>query len=376
MSQTNKPDKIIVFPSGMPESVTFYQNNSDNFLIGASAIKDDPVNDIFDQWEFIPYVDTPEFDKSLLSLIEKTKPNAIFCPHRFALYYVNKLINEHKLSVEVIGVENDKLQQLRHSQSEQWLNEYHKIADSLDVDDSRRLNKTDINAVVRHALSIPGETGVEKIISLLAMGSSIPEGDVVEIGCLYGRTSFVFAWLARRYATGSTLCVDPWTTEAAIHQDTSSMARDAIRENYEYDSIFQQFKENLVPSFYRAVNYIRETSNEAALVYKTSNEITTPEFGNSRYTQSIACLHIDGNHDYAAVLDDVIQWAHLLQDKGWLIVDDYNWPFGEGPKLVANEILATNSANIEHSFVAGDALFIKFENKIDSSQLFRNEQAS
>ncbi len=372
MTSTTENKKIIVFPSGMPESVTFIQNNADKELIGASAISNDKTNDLYSQWQYLPYVDTAEFDSALLSLIRKTEPDEIYCPHRFASYYVKKTIKNNGIKIKLIGTGDEKIAHFKQQQESQWYQSYKEITLKYSIQNKNRLSKTEVIAVIRHSLAIPGETGEEKIIALLAIGHLIPVGDVVEIGCLYGRTSFVFGWLAQRYNIGATLCVDPWSTEAAIHEDTSSMARDAIRENYEYNSIFQLFKENLIPSFYKTVNYLRSTSHEAAITFSNNKRITTSEFGETQYAQNISCLHIDGNHDFSAVLDDLMQWNFLLNGNAWLILDDYNWPFGDGPKKVGDEVLKTNQEAIEYSFISGDALFIRLKKKINTDLLFEN----
>lgn len=376
MKKNELTQAIIVFPADMPESISFCQNITDRWLIGVSSNRNSEVCMLYNQWEYLPYVDTPNFNQSFLSLINKTNPKAIYCPHRFVSHYVRHAISKYNLNIKLIENNGNRNRQFRKQQSINWLEQYHSITKKLDIPKSEKLNDIELDAAIRHALSISGETGIDKIINLLAIGAIVKTGDLVEIGCLYGRTSFILSWLARRYDIGNTLCVDPWNTEAALHQDTSAMAREAIEKNYDYNAIFKNFKENLIPSFYGTLNFIKTTSNKAAAIFKTSPKIETEEFGTTQYKQSISCLHIDGNHDFLSVLDDLINWSPLLQNDGWIILDDYHWPFGDGPKRVANEILDTNSNKIDFSFIAGDALFIKFKHNIDTSILFNKELVS
>jgi hypothetical protein len=42
---------------------------------------------------------------------------------------------------------------------------------------------------------------------------------------------------------------------------------------------------------------------------------------------------------------------------GWLILDDYEWAHGDGPRRAGDELLDDRMAKC---FVAGGALFIKF----------------
>ena len=46
-------------------------------------------------------------------------------------------------------------------------------------------------------------------------------------------------------------------------------------------------------------------------------------------------------------------------DGGWIVIDDYTWPFGDGPRRVGDEFLAANRDRISAAFVMGGALFIR-----------------
>jgi hypothetical protein len=70
-------------------------------------------------------------------------------------------------------------------------------------------------------------------------------------------------------------------------------------------------------------------------------------------------LHIDGNHAYEAVKTDITAWERFVVDGGWIIFDDYNWPYGDGPRRVGDEFLEKNLAKISTAFVMGGALFIQ-----------------
>ena len=68
-------------------------------------------------------------------------------------------------------------------------------------------------------------------------------------------------------------------------------------------------------------------------------------------------LHVDGNHSYASAHADVAAWADLVMPGGWIVIDDYIWPYGDGPQRVGNEFLALNVTRIASAFVMGSALF-------------------
>jgi hypothetical protein len=50
----------------------------------------------------------------------------------------------------------------------------------------------------------------------------------------------------------------------------------------------------------------------------------------------------------------------MLLPAGWLIIDDYVWEHGTGPRLVGDALLHHERDNILSAFTAGKALFIKF----------------
>lgn len=109
-------------------------------------------------------------------------------------------------------------------------------------------------------------------------------------------------------------------------------------------------------------NYLPMTSRAAYQIWCKSDEISSPEFAVTRYGKDIAVLHIDGNHDYSAVKEDVDLWLPHIKQGGWLILDDYFWLHGDGPKRAGDELLAEREKVIRRSFVCGRALFLQIGN--------------
>ena len=70
-------------------------------------------------------------------------------------------------------------------------------------------------------------------------------------------------------------------------------------------------------------------------------------------------LHVDGNHSYESARADVDAWADLVIAGGWIIIDDYIWPYGDGPQRVGDEFLRSHQGEIACAFVMGSALFIQ-----------------
>lgn len=108
-------------------------------------------------------------------------------------------------------------------------------------------------------------------------------------------------------------------------------------------------------------NYMRNTSADAHARYSAKPEVTTSEFGTTTFVGSIAVLHIDGNHDEAAVAEDFGLWSRNLAPGAWIVFDDYNWPHGDGPRKVADRAIFEFGARVRRHFLAGGALFMQID---------------
>ena len=105
-------------------------------------------------------------------------------------------------------------------------------------------------------------------------------------------------------------------------------------------------------------NYLRMTSEAAHEQYVGDRSVTSREFGTTPLAGKISVLHLDGNHDEAAVAQDFALWGPLVVPGGWIIFDDYNWPHGDGPRKVADRAIAAYGSRVQRSFVAGGAMFV------------------
>jgi hypothetical protein len=190
----------------------------------------------------------------------------------------------------------------------------------------------------------------------MAVMPGVPSGDVVEIGSWWGRSAALLLLLARRFDVGPVLCVDPWRSDC-LDQGVAVLDRaSALLHTDEALAIFQM---NLSPLVRGDLNYIRATSTEAAAAYQAGLTVVSEVFGATTYNGRIALLHIDGNHAYAQAEVDVRLWAEHVIPGGWIVIDDYLWAFGDGPKVVGDDFLARNADRISMSFVMGTALFIR-----------------
>jgi hypothetical protein len=219
---------------------------------------------------------------------------------------------------------------------------------------------TDVEAAafVRAALSIPGESYEPKLLALIEVMRRAPLGDILEIGSLFGRSAAFMALLSRRYELGRVLCVDPWS------KDELDQGHEVLAEaGSAYDWAFwrEAFEINVLPFAFGRLNYVQATSIAGRKAYAYGREIRTPAFGTTSYEGRIAVLHIDGNHEYAHVLEDSEAWRPLVKPGGWIIYDDYEWDWGDGPRRVADAFLNDHAAEVRTHFVAGRAMFIQLK---------------
>ena len=224
------------------------------------------------------------------------------------------------------------------------------------------MSATELAALYLHANRISGMCPNEKIYALATAMSVAPIGDVVEIGTWWGKSALALLLLARRYGIGNVLCVDPWKDDELVqgvpHVDEASAALSA-------EEAFEVFKMNLLPYVNDKCadfSYLRGTSCAVRGLYNLMRPGTklarhSNDFGPVEYAGRIALLHIDGNHAYDKVAQDVALWTPLVVPGGWVVVDDYDWRHGDGPKRAADEYIAR--AATQRHFVAGGAMFIQ-----------------
>ena len=222
--------------------------------------------------------------------------------------------------------------------------------------------RTELAMLLLHASRIPGMCPAEKTMHLWMIShNEIPRGDVVEIGTWWGKSALVLLLLARRYGIGNVLCVDPWSDDE-LAQGVPSV--DEASAALSAEEAFEVFKMNLLPYVGTPntdddsdLNYMRMTSLEANEVWRGSVPWQTDEFGQTHY-KGIALLHIDGNHAYDKVKQDIEMWTPLVVPGGWIVLDDYDWRHGDGPRRAANEYLLAHPETMRH-FVAGGAMFVQ-----------------
>lgn len=368
IGQGRAEDKpILIFPGGMPRSLEYLQNCLRDGLsvIGASSIDYDVSREKYPSWLFLPYITQPEFDEALRRAISEFGIGGVYSPNPVVWGYLNRklkdiapgiaLVNESPVGAELSGYRTARVwARARFNQPLQ-------VASALMP--KPHLPEIELASLFRHAELIPGMCDHEKFCALYEIARCSPTGDVVEIGSWWGKSAFILARLAHCYDIGKLLCVDPWTNEGIVSKDANAMV-DCAFAQVDAGEALMVFEMNLLPYSANHVNYLRMPSTDGARYYREHRNVTTASFGTTCYRGEIAILHIDGNHSYAAAKSDIASWGGFVVDGGWIIVDDYIWPYGDGPQRAADEFLVDNQVRIDTAFVMGSALFIQLSHVV------------
>jgi hypothetical protein len=352
-------ESLLIFPGGMPRSLGRLELAlaDGQRVVGASSLRHDPARARFPEWTYLPYVTAPDFDEALRRVIAEKDIGGVYTPNPVVWDYLSRCIAQLSPGVALVNASPVMSEVAPFHKALQFGESV--VAEPLQVGAmdlaKPSVSALELAALFRHTESIPGMCDHEKTRALCELFRHAPAGDVVEIGSWWGKSAFVLARLAQCYGTGPLLCVDPWSNEHLIQNDEKGLV-DRVPVNA--DEALQMFQMNLLPYAKGDVNYLRLPSVDAARKYRHNAVVETPVFGQTRYGGRIAVLHVDGNHSYESVSADVDAWADLMVPNGWIIIDDYNWPYGDGPQRVGDEFLSAWDARIRNSFVTGGALFI------------------
>jgi hypothetical protein len=348
----------LIFPATGPTATRYAEEARERgeSVVAASSVRDDDAMRRFDIWISLPSIYAADFVERFEQLIATHGITRILSPVPAVHAFLRRLLAEWELGPRLIGkmpvtAEMDDFRSLLIEA------ERHRQFIAAASDGASRLDLLEIAAVLRQAAFIYGESSAVKIAAMMTIFADAPAGDVVEIGSLAGRTAFVLAHLARRLAIGPVLAIDPWAAEQSVQKDSPSGLLDLVNA-WDLDLGFRNLVTNLIPVAAGGFGLLRMPAAEGHGRY-LSGRVETPWFGAVTYGGRISVLHIDGNHDLAAVTADCALWLPHMLPGGWLILDDYVWAHGNGPQLVGDALLAEQPSRIARSFVCGKALFVK-----------------
>jgi hypothetical protein len=353
--------KTLIFPCGVPAARAYADaaRRRGEATIAASSLAYDESAAEFDQWLYLPSVYEDGFAERLNAVVSQHGIERIFSSVSAAHWGISKLIAEGVVKVPVIGEMPIQQHTREFAELMQQAQKCLALVNMISEEKSE-LGVYEVAAILGKAMAFFGESDETKIAAMIAIFADAPAGDVIEIGVLTGRSASVLEILARRYRIGSVLAIDPWSFSESVQHESPSHLQSMV-DIWDARVPFETFLVQLLPIAREgSFNYLPMTSRAAYQMWSTCDEITSPEFGTTHYDREIAVLHIDGNHDYAMVKADVDLWVPHLKKDSWLILDDYYWLHGDGPRRVGDALLQERRNDISHAFVCGRALFLKF----------------
>jgi SAM-dependent methyltransferase len=350
---------VLVFPSALEASVRFADEARERGTrtMGASSLDVDPNAAKFDAWARLPFIGDEKFFDELRRLVAEHAIDALFTPHAPTFHLLEQQLPTRLPGLRLVG-EGPFKRQMR------------KVRSSLDdargnlaTIDAYAGRTTQFSATLLAGLSaqvdhLHGECSKLKILALCGIVPDAPKGDIVEIGCLYGKSSYVLNRLGAHFGIGTTLAVDAWNLELSVQHDAPLNIQEASG-GWDWETVYQGFLINMLGCAAPPFNYLRATSAAAHRLYQDASVVTSLEFGSTTLAGRISVLHIDGNHDEAAVEEDFRLWSPHLTAGGWIVFDDYHWPHGDGPRVVADRAFQHYGARVDRHFIGGGAMFMK-----------------
>lgn len=355
-------EKLLIFPAGMPRALAFRKQCELSGIrtVGASSLSYDPAASHYAEWRFLPYVVAEDFPAALLELIRSCGITGIFTANPVVWDQLAALLPKIAPGVRVVNPAPAAVEEAPYLEARAVAQRI--IDQPLSLSDSMPLRPAapplELAGILKLVDSVPGMCDDDKVAALCEIARSAPEGDVVEIGTWWGKSAMLLGLLARSYRIGPLLCVDPWSDGHLLQKDSTLV--DDSSQRLSAQRAFEVFTMNLAPVSCGTVNYIREPSVEAAALYAKQRTIENESFGRTAYSGRISILHVDGNHDLSAVQADIDAWGPFVEPAGgWVIFDDYRWPYGNGPRVVADRFCAVNAGRVARAFAMGGALFVQ-----------------
>lgn len=264
------------------------------------------------------------------------QPTHIYCPAASVYHFMRNLIVERNLPIKLIG----------KSPIQKAMDEHRKLMKRAEeLQPLAKMPAVELAGILKIAMNIYGESSDEKLAAMIGVFDDAPkEGNIVEIGCLAGRTAFVLGLMAARSGINSLLTIDPWAADAGVQSDSPQLLTELTNE-WDWDTLAEMF----------------DVNTAVRLSYHAHARCSSSDAGVDPSQLEISVIHIDGNHDYAAAKSDCDRFASRILPGGWLILDDYEWAHGDGPRRAGDELLQDRADEIDHYGVVCKALFVKFK---------------
>lgn len=355
---------LLVFPIDMDETEAFIRTARSLGLriVAASSTSMPPYAVPIDAFVHLPYVTAPDFDACLAQAVATNGIDAIHTPHQGIWRHLERLrkMDPQGHTYRLCGPDPLAAIHKQARRHEDWAREMRcsRLAEGLGTSPRPHLPLSAYAAAHRLFLGTPGQCDEFKLGALADIARVLPPGDIVEIGSLFGRSALGLAFFAARHGLGNIFCVDPWNSAQVDDQGREAELLNVEMDAFDWPGTFRIFLATAAAC--GNVGYIRDSARQAYASYAiaaAAGELHSPELGTHRVCGNISLLHVDGNHRYDQVKGDIAQWGHRIAPLGWLLIDDYTWAFGDGPRRAGDELLADGCYDL--AFAAGDTLFLR-----------------
>lgn len=355
----------LVFPVSTPDGRAYLKQALERGepVVTASCDVTDPTGGLA-PWARLPLVSEPAFLAAFVDLVREHDVTRIHASAHIVHAALRNLLREHDLGP--LRIINRSALELEFERWDDIFARAERWADFIStlVPAQPQPDLPFIAGVIRLAFDLFGESYDDKLAALLACLLDSPAGDIVEIGSLFGRSaSVLLAGRALGVAERNLFVFDPWCSDAGAQQDLPvalqkyTRAAGLERVAHAFEATFAALAPAGAMTVYRTPSvsgnaiYRGAADGEACRLLKPAKA--------ARPSGQIALLHIDGNHDGSAAAEDVLLWSPHVAPGGWIVIDDYNWRYGDGPKEAGDALFRSWGDKAARAFVAGDCLFLQ-----------------
>jgi hypothetical protein len=355
----------LVFPVSTPDGRAYLKQALErgDRVVGASCDTIDPTDGAA-PWTKLPLVHEPGFLDAFLDLVRTHDVTQVHAAAHMVHAALSEILRAHDLApLRIINRSAFEQEFARwddiFARAGRWKDLIAALAPAHAPPEPAFLA-----GVIRLAFDLFGESYDDKLAALFACLLDAPEGDIVEIGALFGRSaSVLLSGRALGAADRRLFVFDPWNSDAGAQQDLPpamqayTRAAGIERVACAFEATFAALAPPGAMTVYRAPSvsgaaiYRGEADGEAVRLLKPRPAL--------KPSGRIALLHIDGNHDAPCAAEDVALWSPLVAPGGWVAIDDYCWRYGDGPKRAGDALLQQWGDNVARAYVAGDCLFIQ-----------------
>lgn len=329
-------------------------------VVLAASVPPDVLRTANPEWILLPYVSDPGFPTALRRLVDQHGIARISAPVQSAHRFLAELLADGDWPVRLIGQSPVEAAVAAHVDLMESAAQAGALVEAIASPQSG-ITEEQLAALLRTAGAIYGESAPAKLAALAGIFATAPQGDVVEIGALLGRSTATLALLAAWHRTGTVLAIDPWNSGDPVRRDAPGYVT-RMNGSWADADMEAMFRVNMMGVATAPFGCLAMPSSAARPTYGPGETVNGP-LGPATLRGRIAVLHIDGNHDEDVVLGDCRDWVPQLEPSGWLVLDDYRWAHGIGPRRAGDLVLTRNADRIARAFVVAGALFVQFSDR-------------